>query len=313
MPSFYDTTIAPSTTRFFSDVQADPRLDSRTKAELQGTFLAGMQGIEAQRAKLAEERQQSAMRQLQYESGTLNLENAKMERKRLEDSMAKGSALDADLNAVLDSADDYETKRANLARVQMKYADMVTNPAFEFKLRAASNALVEPRTVRDPLTPAQLFQMGEAGADPRALAAGDYYGAGMAAGRARAQREQAQADAEAAKQQDKEMYDLLHAKIDFEKPDDTVPGASTAQWLKPESHQAAKLLIQYGSPDEKKKFEAAGIANDDVTRANIARDIQIRMLQKRLNGAVKDPLKRTADEEGARLVNSAPPLLQRPK
>lgn len=302
MPSFYDTTIAPSTTRFFSDVQADPRLDSRTKAELQGTFLAGMQGIEAQRAKLAEERQQSAMRQLQYESGTLNLENAKMERKRLEDSMAKGSALDADLNAVLDSADDYETKLNNIAKVQMKYSDLTINPAVRYKLDAAKDAIVKPLPTKPLLTQEQLFQMGKAGVKPELIRSGDSYGAGLAAREATLADEQAKADAEAAKQQDKELYSLLTQDIEFEKPDDTVPGASAAQWLKPESHEVAKMLVQFGSPDEKKKFEAAGIANDDVTRANIARDIQRRMLLDRMRKSVSDPLKPTAQERAAQLV-----------
>lgn len=302
MPSFYDTTIAPSTTRFFSDVQADPRLDSRTKAQLQGSMLAGLQDVEAQRAKLQEERQQSAMRQLQYETGSLNLEQAKMDRKRLEDSMAKGSAMDADLSSVLDSSDDYETKLANLAKVQMKYSDLTTNPAVRYKLDAAKDAIVKPLPTKPLLTPDQLFQMGKAGAKPEQLMTGDFYGAGLAAREAVTIDEQKKLDAEAAKAQDKTLYDLLTQDIEFEKSDALPDGAQAPQWLKPKSHEVAKMLVQFGTPDEKKKFEAAGPANDDVTRANIARDIQRRMLLERMRKGVSDPLKPTAQERAAQLV-----------
>ncbi len=305
MPDFYSTAIAPSTTRFFSDVQADPRLTSRTKAQLQGTMLAGVQEVEAQRAKMQEERDQSALRQLQYETGSLNLEQAKMDRKRLEDSTAKGAAMDADLSAVLDSDSDsdYETKAADLAKVQMKYSDLVTaNPGVRYKLDAAKDAIIKPLPVRPLLTPEQQFQMGKAGADPRRVASGDYYGAGMGARQAETAEEQRKLDAEAAKSQDKVLYDLLTSDIEFEKSDDLPDGAQAAQWLKPKSHETAKMLSQFGTPDEKKKFEAAGPANDDVTRANIARDIQRRMLLERMRGSVADPLKPTAQERAASLV-----------
>lgn len=302
MPSFYDTTIAPSTTRFFSDVQADPRLTSRTKAQLQGTMLAGLQEVEAQRAKMQEERDQSAMRQLQYETGSLNLEQAKMDRKRLEDSAAKGAAMDADLSAVLDSDTDYETKSANLAKVQMKYSDLTTNPAIRYKLDAAKDAIIRPLATRPLMTPAQEFQMGQEGVKPEDLGGSRFAALGLQSRQAKSAEEQKKLDLEAEKQRDKEMYDLLNAKIDFEKSEDLPDGAQTPKWLKPESHQVAKLLMQFATPDEKKKFEAAGPANDDVTRANIARDVQIRMLQKRLSGAVTDPLKPTAQERAALLM-----------
>lgn len=302
MSDFYTDNIAPSTTRFFSDVQADPRLTSRTKAQLQGTFLAGLQEVEAQRAKLQEERQQSAMRRLQYEQGTLALEDAKMARKRLEDSTAKGAAMDADLSAVLDSADDYETKMANLAKVQMKYSDLTTNPAVRFKLEAAKDAIVKPLPTRPLMTPAQEFQMGQEGVDPKDLGGSLFAALGKKSRLAKTAEEERKAAAEAEKEADKTLYDLLTQDIEFEKSDALPDGAQAPQWLKPKSHEVAKMLAQFGTPDEKKKFEAAGPANDDVTRANIARDIQRRMLLERMRKSVSDPLKPTAQERAAMLV-----------
>lgn len=302
MPSFYDTTIAPSTTRYFSDVQADPRLTSRTKAQLQGTMLAGLQEVEAQRAKMQEERDQSAMRQLQYETGSLNLEQAKMERKRLEDSSLKGAAMDADLSAVLDSPDDYETKSANLAKVQMKYSDLTTNPAIRYKLDAAKDAIIRPLPTRPLMTPAQEFQMGQEGVDPEDLGGSPFAALGKKSRLAKDAEEQKKLDLEAEKEQDKALYDLLTEDIEFEKSDDLPDGAQAPQWLKPKSHEVAKMLSQFGTPDEKKKFEAAGPANDDVTRANIARDIQRRMLLDRMRKNVTDPLKPTAQERAALLM-----------
>jgi hypothetical protein len=302
MPSFYDTTIAPSTTRFFSDVQADPRLTSRTKAQLQGTMLSGLQDVEAQRAKMQEERDQSAMRQLQYETGSLNLEQAKMDRKRLEDSAAKGAAMDADLGAVLDSDTDYETKSANLAKVQMKYSDLTTNPAIRYKLDAAKDAIIRPLPTRPLMTPAQEFQMGQEGVDPEDLGGSPFAALGKKSRQAKSAEEQKKLDLEAQKEQDKALYDLLTEDIEFEKSDDLPDGAQAPQWLKPKSHEVAKMLSQFGTPDEKKKFEAAGPANDDVTRANIARDIQRRMLLDRMRKNVTDPLKPTAQERAALLM-----------
>jgi hypothetical protein len=215
--------------------------------------------------------------------------------------------MDADLGAVLDSPDDYETKSANLAKVQMKYSDLTTNPAIRYKLDAAKDAIIRPLATRPLMTPAQEFQMGQEGVDPAALGGSPFAAMGLKTRQAKSAEEQKKLDAEAEKQRDKEMYDLLNKPIEFEKSDDLPDGAQSPQWLKPESHQVAKLLATFGKPDEQKKFEAAGLANDDVTRANIARDIRLRMLQARFNSLTadptKDPLKLTKDEQAAQLIN----------
>ena len=248
MPVFYESTIAPSTTRFFDSIQADPRLTSRTKAQLQGTLFSGVQDLEAQRMKMQEERDRAALRQLQYQEGSLSLEEAKTARKRVEDSAAKGAALDADLQSVMDSQDDYETKQAKLAQVKMKYADLSAIPAIRYKLDAVGDAIIKPLVRRPDLTPSQQFEMGQSGGDMSRIAAGDYYGAGVAAREAKSAAEAKKLEADAQKEQaamqERSMHELLTKDIELQKPEE----GEQPRWLEPKSHETAKLLVEFGTP-----------------------------------------------------------------
>lgn len=273
----YDRDIAPHASKFFDSIDADPTLSHGAKMRLQGTLLGGMEGIEAQRLKLQEERDQGRQRKLQYENSVFALENARAERARREQMEARRAGVAATAKGILDGAGDPETKRQVLARTALDFAG--DNDAMEV-FKTATGAL--PKEREGGLTPNQIAdftsRIGEyvtpedlpdVLSNPMLL--GQVLGkVGAEELKRKEAKKLADDKTEAGKAQ---KLELAKMPLKFAKGE----AGEESGWLEDSSTAiATKVVEALGNPQEKERFTKLKTAGSDRERAMMVELIQLR-------------------------------------
>lgn len=273
----YDRDIAPQTARFFNKVGADPTLSHEAKMRLQGSTLGGVQGIETQRLKLQEERDQGRARKLDYEASSMRLEEARAARARAEQREARRATVTATAKGILDSADDPETKRQALARTALDFAD--DKDALD-TFDIATKALPKPK--ESTISDAQTLSMVLDGIPQEEIIAakesGDYSNLGKIAHKLQKDALAAKEGREAAEDKTKagmaQKLELAKMPLKFQKPE--VDG-DEPQWLDDSSTAVATKVVEaLGTPEERQRFMKLKTAGSDRERAMMVELIQLR-------------------------------------
>lgn len=269
----YDTAVAPYVTNFFGRMAADKRLSPQSRLRIQTDLLKGVGEIQEQRLKMQEQRDQGMLRSMRMQAGLLQMEETRRQiadqRRKAERSTALNTALRDTLN---DNTLDPETKRQRIAAVALENAD---DDDVRTQAMFAMEAL-PTKEKKEELTFAQRLEIASRGVPREVLDSGDpeLIGRSLAEQEQRdAQLRQQAKELEASRDQRKELFSK---PIRFAKSENSF---EPAKYLEDESHQAAKLMIRFGTPDEQKAFDQG----DDIQRARIAQAIQVRELSKMLN------------------------------
>lgn len=276
-PEFsYDRDIAPQASRFFDEIGADTTLSHEAKMRLQGSLLGGVQGIESQRLKLQEERDQGRARKLDYEASSMRLEEARAARARAEQQEARRAGVTATAKSILGSEADDDTKRQMLALSALDHAgddDAVKTFGLAEK--------VLPETPKSAISPAERYSAALKGIPQEtiddALRTGNLDLIAVAAADVEAQKD---AEAEAKRLRhargddaDRLKLELAKAPLKFQK--DEMKGDTG--WLEPESTQkATAIVLALGTPAEQARFDALKGADSDHARADLIEKIQLR-------------------------------------
>ena len=286
-PTFsYDQDVAPHAGRFFDRIDASSTLSHGAKMRLQGTLLGGMEGIEAQRLKLQEERDQGRARKLDYESGTFRLEQARADRARAEQRESRRTGISSLAKGILDGKGDTETKRQKLARTALDFAD--DKDALGM-FDVALNALPEKKDslLSDAGTMAMILDGVPQEEIALAKQTGDYSRVGELSRRLKVDHDVAVENKRVGMAEDKEARSiklgLAKTPLKFTKSPD-VPGEDS-DWLEDESTSHATAIVQtLGDDAEMQKFLALKGAASDRDRAALVQSIQLRHLQKAAEG-----------------------------
>jgi hypothetical protein len=165
----YERDVQPYEARYFDRVSADPGLTEQARTRLQGSLLKDSTDIETQRMKLQEERDQSAMKKLQYTNGLSELEDARLRRKRIQDNDAALSGVQGAVQGIINSDGSPDDKRMALAGFQLNHgAAIAANPNAAEIVRIGHAAI--PPGKEPALTTAQAISSALQGEDPALLA-----------------------------------------------------------------------------------------------------------------------------------------------
>ena len=274
----FDRDIAPHASRYFNRVDANPNLSHEAKMRLQGSMLGGVEGIEAQRMKLQEERDQGRARKLDYESSAYRLEQARADRTRLEQMEARRAGLNLTAKSILDGPDDPETKRQTLARTALDYAD---DPDALKVFSIAQDAL--PKEKEDSLiSNSNALALILDGIPQEEIAyakkTGDYSRVGKLSRDLKVQHE---ATVEVKKlekldEKDAKTRKLELAKMPLKFAKDEATGEESG-WLEDSSTAVATKVVEaLGTPAEKARFAKLKAADSDRERALLVELIQLR-------------------------------------
>lgn len=284
----FDRDIAPYASKFFGEVSADPGLTEQARARVQGTLLGGAKEIQAQRAELQKEKDDTDYRRLRYAEGMSSLEESRLRRKRIEDQAGQVTGAASLVSGIINSNDDPMTKAQKLAQAELENATVsATNPDAAQVFAIGRGAI--PKAPAPAVSNAQRISLALKGVPADVIATGDPDLIAEYAGEhARVQDEQkALRDRAIAKTEEGEKIrnELLDADFKFAKDDAT---QETTGWLDDESTQKAALIVDaFGTPEEQKQFEALKEAPSDQARVELARSIQMRQLREKLKGATK--------------------------
>lgn len=272
----FERDIAPHASRFFDRLGSDPNLPFADKMRLQGELLGGVAGIESQRLKLQEERDQGRARKLQYEDSAMRLEEARAERARREQSEARRAGVTATAKGILDSDADPETKRQALARTALDYAD--DKDALN-TFGIASDALPK----ESGFTPSQIASMTERLGDevspedlPLVLGNPTLLGnvLGRIAKKAEAAKEARKLAEDKSDEAKAQKLELAKMPLKFQKPE--VEGDEPT-WLEDSSTAVATKVVEaLGTAEEQQRFMKLKTAGSDRERAMLVELIQLR-------------------------------------
>jgi hypothetical protein len=275
----FERDVQPYAGRFFDKVGADPTLSHEAKMRLQGSLLGGVAGIESQRLKLQEEREQGRARKLDYESSAFRLEEARAARTRAEQMEARRGTVTATAKSILDSADDPETKRQMLARTALDFAD--DREALN-TFGIAADALPK-ESAGSGFTPHQIASMTERLGDevsPEDLPVvlGNPALLGNVLGRIAKKEEAAKEAKRLAEDQSDEAktrkLELAKMPLKFRKPE---LDGDEPLWLEDSSTAVATKVVEaLGTPEEKQRFAKLKTASSDRERAMMVELIQLR-------------------------------------
>jgi hypothetical protein len=290
----FDRDIAPHANRFFNEIDASSTLSHGAKMRLQGSLLGGVAGIETQRLKLQEERDQGRMRKLQYEDSSMALEQARAERARREQSEARRAGVSGIAKGILDGDGDTETKRQALARTAMDYTD---DKDAQNVFGMAERAL--PTKSKEEYTAMQVADLASKMAgkvDPELIpmlmqnpaALGGVLGT-IAQGELERER-----DRKLAEDKTEQFYDPK--KSDEFGPNDLDKNNKSRvhdeqgkpRWMDDESTATARRIIQSldGTPEEIEEFEKLGKdSKSDRERHRLAENVRLRYQLARARGA----------------------------
>lgn len=295
-PNFsFEKDVAPYASKFFDKIGGTENLTEQARARLQGSLLGGMEGIQNQRLKLQEERDQGRMRSLQYATGVEALEDARAKRVRVEQQQAQVGGFHSAINDIANSDLDGRSKQQQISALAIANADVIaTNPDVKNVFDIASKALNPEKST---ITPAERLSAAMGGVSQEALdraAAGDYSQVSFETGQLKEAKE---AKAEAKRtatatttEQKATSRRLAFEPIEFERDENKVE----TPWLKPESTQrAAAVVYSMGTPAEQAAFEKLKDASSDKDRASMAKEIQLRYLREIAQGGAEDPLSKT--------------------
>lgn len=292
-PNFsFEKDVAPYASKFFDRIGSAEGLTDQARSRLQGSLLGGMEGIQNQRLKLQEERDQGRMRSLQYATGVEALEDARAKRARIEQQQGEVGGFHDAINDIANSDGDARTKQQQLAALAIANADKIAlNPDVKDVFDIAGKALAPDKPT---ITPAERLSAAMGGVSQDALnraAGGDYSQVSFETGQLKEAKE-ANAEAKRSKAADASEqrttnHRLALEPIEFDKDADK----NDTKWLKPESTQrAAAIVYGMGTPAEQAKFEKLKTASDDSERAHLAQSIQLRHLRQITQGGAVDPL-----------------------
>ncbi len=277
-PFDFDRDVASHASKFFDTVGADSGLSHESKMRIQGTLLGGIEGIQAQRLKLQEERDQGRARKLAYESQVFDLEEARSRRTRLEQQEQRRAGVTATAKGILDSQDDPETKRQMLARTALDFAD--DKDALDV-FDIAAKALPEAKS--GGLTPNQIAdftsRIGEhIHPDDLPSVLGDPVLLGEVLGKvAKTELEAKEAKKLADDQSDQAKatkLELAKMPLKFRKAE---MEGEDPQWLEDSSTAVATKVVEaLGTPEEQARFAKLKTSASDRERAMMVELIQLR-------------------------------------
>jgi hypothetical protein len=278
----YDQDVQPYASKYFDRVSSDKNLSHGAKMRLQGTLLDGLEGIEAQRAKLAEERDKGQARKLSYASGVFDLENARASRARAEQMETRRAGVSDIARGIIDSDDDPETKRQMLARTALEYAeDRDAREVFQMAERAL------PKQADSLLSDSATMAMILDGVPQEEIALAketrDYSRIGAISRKLKVEHDTAVENKRVGAAEDKEARSiklgLAKSPLKFAKGD---LSGEESDWLEDDSTSLATAIVQTLGDDkgvDLQRFLALKGASSDRERASHVRDIQLRYLQ----------------------------------
>lgn len=275
----FDRDVAPYAGKFFNEIDASSTLSHGAKMRLQGALLGGVAGIETQRLKLQEERDQGRMRKLQYESSSMALEDARASRARAEQSEARRAGITATARGILDGDGDAETKRQALARTALDFAD---DKDAQSVFGLAEKALPKEKESHG-LTPNQVAdftsRIGEY-VSPEDLpnVLGNPMLLGQVLGKVGAEelkKKEAKKLAEDKTEKGAaQKLELAKMPLKFQKGE--APGEES-DWLEDSSTAVATKVVEaLGTPEERQRFTKLKSAGSDRERAMLVELIQLR-------------------------------------
>lgn len=273
----YDKDVLPYAGRMFDRIGSDRNMTTEQVSRLQSGLLGGVEGIEAQRLKLQEERDMGRKRKLDYEGDVFALEEARARRTRIEQMEQRRAGVTATAKSILDSTDNPETKRQMLARTALDYAD--DREALQ-TFDIAASALPKEKT--GGFTPNQIAgltaKLGNKVAPedlPFVLSNPVLLGQALAAV-AKDEDDTKEAKRLAEDQSDQAQKAKLElAKMPLKFAKDESGGES--EWLEDGSTAvAAKVVEALGTPAEKERFAKLKTAASDRERALMVELIQLR-------------------------------------
>jgi hypothetical protein len=157
----YSTDIAPMQSRFVTGIRGSRNLSSRDKQRIVGGFLDNQLAQAQELAKIEDMRNTARMREIQYKSSLMSLEEQK--RKAAEEKEIYTTFL-PDLNSKLQEAlgePDREKRIGMLSRIGVDYAmPIAKNPVAEQAFRAASYGANTGTPARPSMTIGDMIRNG---------------------------------------------------------------------------------------------------------------------------------------------------------
>lgn len=262
--------IAPyAAVSLFDDISNDRNLTSRSRSQLQGTLLGGIQDIELQRLKLQQEREEGNLRRQRMAQGSIALEVARMQLDRERQAAAAATNAESDMRSIVDSDADPVTKADALNRWAFDNPYALANPAVEGRFRAAQDII--GKAPKSPYTNEQLQEAGEYGV-PREILA-DPYARGRFIGdakeRRRLQEVQRKNEEQAAEKGEARDYAAQHelARDRQQKKLGSIrfkndPATGAAAGFRDEDAGSIQLLLEdEATKEEREKFSKAPLAD----------------------------------------------------
>ena len=283
----YERDISPYASKFFDTLGNDPRLSPERKAQLQGMLLGGVEDIQAQRAKMQEEKDKGVLRSLDVRKTQSDLEDARARRIQMQrDTEAIGGAK-ARVNSILgDAAMSSEQKRQLLAQEELNHplaGDQTLGKVFNLGREAL------PKEQEQMFTPSQqvdfLSKVAKSGRAEDVIAAlQDPIQMGVMLAAAEAQEKEDKEADDLQGRKDAEAQEIrkgmTRTRLKFAEDD---AGMVTGK-LDDDSARNAELVVRALAPDKMKDFAALKQAGDDKAIVQFVESIQDSKLDEILSG-----------------------------
>lgn len=275
MPPYDDTElfsperdIAPYAVNFFDQIEGDPTLSRRSKTQLQGTLVGGMQDIELQRLKLQQERDETNLRRQRMAHGSIALESARMQLDREKAAAATKANAETGFRSIMDADADPMDKAEALNRWAFDNPQALADPDVKARFNLAHDIIGKPS--KPAYTNEQLQEAGEYGVPPEYLS--NPYARGAFIGAAKEKRRLEEIDRKNTEQADEKNQNRDYAEQHEMARDrqqkklgvirlKTDPTGVTVGF-KDEDAQTIKLLLEdQATKEEREKFDKASIGD----------------------------------------------------
>ena len=279
----YAQDVQPYASRFFDRIDASSTLSHGAKMSIQSTLLNGMEDIETQRLKLQQERDEGRGRRLAYEDTAFRLENARAARTRAEQQESRRAGVTGMAKSILDGKGDPETKRQMLARTALDFADdKDALETFDIATKALPRGEEKSSLISDASALAMILDGIPQEEITHAKSTGDYSRVGALSRKLKMDHEVAVENKRLGLAQDKEArtVKLGLAKTPLKFAKDEASGTDTDRMEDESTNHATAIVQALGTDEDIQKFIALNGAPSDRERASLARDIQLRHLQK---------------------------------